>query len=240
MPSRSANGQILGGVLIGIATAIVILALVMLPFLTPAWVGFEQDRAAAPAWTGYSEMDLKTVTASILADLVTARGDFGVTLNGTPVLSEREQSHMRDVRGVFDAFGALALVSLGILIAASVRARGPAARERFWTAVRRGARGLAVGIAVIGVVAILAFDAAFEVFHRLFFAAGSYDFDPRTDRIVQLFPDQFWSETTLALGLVGLVVALAVGWFASRRLGATGRRDERVAGATVQAGGTSR
>jgi integral membrane protein (TIGR01906 family) len=240
VPSRSANGQILGGVLIGIATAIVILAVAVLPFLSPAWVGFEQDRAQAPAWTGYSDTDIRVVTGSILVDLVTDQGDFGVTLNGAPVLSERERSHMRDVRGVFDAFGVLALLSIAILVVAFLRARNAAARDRLWAAVRRGARGLAVGIAVVGVVAIFAFDAAFELFHRLFFTAGTYDFDPRTSRLVQLFPDQFWSETTMVVGLVGLILALAVGWFASRKLGAAARRGERVAGATVPASGSSR
>ena len=37
-------------------------------------------------------------------------------------------------------------------------------------------------------------------FHRIFFAGGTYLFDPRTERLVQLFPDQFWSETSIVLG----------------------------------------
>ena len=43
--------QSLGGrvasVVIGIATALVIIAIAILPFLTPQWVGFEQGRAQA-------------------------------------------------------------------------------------------------------------------------------------------------------------------------------------------------
>lgn len=217
MLSRSVTGRFLAGALVGAATAIVILAVTILPFLSPAWVGFEQDRAGAEAWTGYSPAELHRVTNSILGDLVIGSGDFGVTVDGVPVLNERERSHMRDVRGVFDALGLLAIVSFAGLGLAAWRARGPAARDRLWASVRNGARGLAAAIAVVGIVAVVAFDAAFELFHRLFFAAGSYDFDPRTDRIVQLFPDQFWSETTIVLGLVGLVAALAVGSFAARR-----------------------
>jgi integral membrane protein (TIGR01906 family) len=64
----------------------------------------------------------------------------------------------------------------------------------------------------------VAFDAAFEVFHRLFFAGGTYLFDPRTDRLVQLFPETFWSETATAVGAVILVLALGTAWFAGRRL----------------------
>ena len=45
----------LASLVVGIAAALVIVAIAILPFLTPAWVGFEQGRAQAAAWTGYSE-----------------------------------------------------------------------------------------------------------------------------------------------------------------------------------------
>jgi integral membrane protein (TIGR01906 family) len=82
--------------------------------------------------------------------------------------------------------------------------------------VASGAGGLAIAIAVIGVFTVFAFDAAFEVFHRLFFSAGSYTFDPRTDKLVQLFPEAFWSETATVVGVV-IVVAAAVTWWSARR-----------------------
>jgi integral membrane protein (TIGR01906 family) len=72
-------------------------------------------------------------------------------------------------------------------------------------------------LVVAGAFAVFAFDAAFEVFHRLFFSAGSYTFDPRTDRLVQLFPEQFWSETAIAVGAVAIVAALLTAWQAGRR-----------------------
>ena len=34
------------------------------------------------------------------------------------------------------------------------------------------------------------------------FPAGSYDFDPATERLVQLFPFQFWDETAMVVGIV--------------------------------------
>jgi integral membrane protein (TIGR01906 family) len=88
---------------------------------------------------------------------------------------------------------------------------------RAWKAIRNGARGLAVGVVVAGVVAFFAFDAAFEIFHRLFFAGGSYTFDPGTDRLVQLFPFAFWSETTMAVGAAIIVLAIIVAALAGRR-----------------------
>jgi hypothetical protein len=35
-------------------------------------------------------------------------------------------------------------------------------------------------------------------------------FDPRTEKLVQLFPDQFWSETSVALAGAVLVLAVLV------------------------------
>jgi integral membrane protein (TIGR01906 family) len=208
----------LSGALVAVATAFVILAVSIVPFLSRAWVGFEQDRAQAAAWTGYPPAQLHRVTNSILGDLVLARGDFAVEVDGRPVLGERERSHMRDVRGVFAGFALLAVASAVLLAAAAATNRRAAARRRLWQSVRRGAGGLAVAIVALGVVALVAFDTAFEIFHELFFPAGSFDFDPRTDRLVQLFPDVFWSETSIAVGALTFIAALAVVWLAQQRM----------------------
>jgi uncharacterized membrane protein len=64
---------------------------------------------------------------------------------------------------------------------------------------------------------LVAFDALFELFHQVFFPAGSYTFDPATERLVQLFPFQFWDDTALVLGVVIVVIALGVAVVASRR-----------------------
>jgi uncharacterized membrane protein len=52
----------------------------------------------------------------------------------------------------------------------------------------------------------------------LFFAGGSYTFDPRTERLVQLFPFTFWQETAIAVGVVSAVLAILVAAVATRRL----------------------
>ena len=207
----------LAAIATAIATAIVITAVAILPFLTPQWVSFEQGRAEAAAWTGYTPAELRMATDAILADLVFGPPDFDVAVNGQPVLVERERQHMRDVRGVFGGFALLAVVAGLFLVAALVGARRLGHPERAWAAIRGGAIGLAVGVVVAGVVATFAFDAAFEIFHRLFFAGGTYLFDPTTDRLVQLFPFAFWSETTMAVGGVILVLSIGVAFVAGRR-----------------------
>ena len=212
-------GARIASILIGLATAIVIVAIVILPFLSPQWVAFEQARSNATAWTGFTTAELRTATDAILADLVLG-GDFAVEIDGTPVLVERERQHMADVRSVFRGLWILAAISaLGLVVASRRRDRAGT-----WRAVRGGGIGLTIGVVVAGVVGLLAFDQLFELFHRIFFPPGSYLFDPATDRLVQLFPFAFWEETAMVVGAAIIAVALAVAVIA-------GRRARRQAGA---------
>ena len=191
---------------VALATVFLVLGIGVAALFNPIFVAFEQGRAASTAWTGYTTEELRTATDGILGDLYFG-GDFDVTVRGQPVLDPREQAHMRDVRGVFAGFFILVLLSAVGLGVAGWRARRQA---WFWRATRTGAIVLAAGVAVLGAVSLVAFDALFEVFHRIFFAGGTYLFDPRTERLVQLFPDQFWSETSIVLGIVLLALAGAV------------------------------
>jgi integral membrane protein (TIGR01906 family) len=213
---RSIAG-LLAALLTGVATLIVLIALAILPFLNPVWVGFGQERAQATAWTGFTQAQLAEVTGAILDDLVLGPPDFDVTLGGAPVLNEREQGHMRDVRDVFARFYMAAVVSAGVIVVLRLLARSDAARARFWGRMRRTGIVVAVGTVVVGILGVVFFDTAFEIFHQTFFPAGSYLFDPRTERLVQLFPQQFWVETTIAVGVVLILLALGLAWLAGRR-----------------------
>jgi integral membrane protein (TIGR01906 family) len=207
----------LAALVTALAGAVVVIAIAILPFLTPAWISFEQGRTGAATLTGYSPAELNGATNAILHDLVIGPPDFAVTVAGAPVLDERERAHMRDVRGVFAGFGLLALVAAVGLIVLAAGARRMGHPERAWAAIAAGMRWLIVAIVVAGVIAAVAFDAVFELFHELFFPGGSYTFDPRTDRLVQLFPFDFWSETTIVLGVVIVALAAVVAVVAGRR-----------------------
>lgn len=204
------------------ATAFVILGGSIAPFLAPPVVRFEQDRTHVAALTGFSTRALDETAAAILGDLVLWRGDFEIHISNGPigegVLNDAERSHMRDVRDVFTGFWIVVFAGFAVLAAGFRRARGAGSEAHAvaWRSVRNGARTLAVLIAVAGVFAVVAFDAAFEVFHRLFFSAGSYTFDPAHDRLVQLFPEAFWSEIAIAVGVVVIVVAVATAVLAGR------------------------
>jgi integral membrane protein (TIGR01906 family) len=209
--------RVLAALATGVAALLVLIALAILPFLNPVWVGIGQERAQALAWTGFTQEQLTAVSGAILDDLVFGPPDFDVTLDGSPVLNEREREHMRDVRNVFAGFYAAAIVAAAALVALRLAARSREARARFWHRLRRTGFAVAIGTVVAGILGVAFFDTAFELFHRTFFPAGSYLFDPRTERLVQLFPQQFWVESTIGVGIVLVGLALVLAWIAGRR-----------------------
>ncbi len=227
----------LAAIATAVAASIVVIAIAILPFLTPAWVSFEQGRTHAASLAGYSEADLSLASNAILHDLVLGPPDFTVQVGGAPVLEERERLHMRDVRGVFAGFFLIAAVAAVALAVLAIGARRSGHAARAWSAVAGGMRWLIVGIVVTGVVAAVAFDQLFEVFHELFFPAGSFTFDPRTDHLVQLFPFDFWSETTIVLGVAIVAIALVLSLVGGQMAVRAGRRAEASnASATVPVG----
>jgi integral membrane protein (TIGR01906 family) len=198
----------LGVILVAIATPCVIVGLSVLVFLNPIWVGFEQDRSNVDRLTGYTSAQVHEVTGSILSDLVFGPPDFAVTVNSAPVLDARERGHMVDVRTVMGELGFVALLAAIVLVALGLYSRG---RRWFWWAASIGARVLLVGVVVVGLAMTLVFDQIFELFHEIFFAPGTYLFNTSSEKLVQLFPDQFWSETSIALAIVVLALAVIVG-----------------------------
>jgi integral membrane protein (TIGR01906 family) len=204
---------------VALATALVITGTAIALFFNPVWVSFAQGRTDAPALTGWTAEQVDAVTRDIVLEVWLGPGSFEQEVAGQPVFVARERSHMADVRRVVLSFYALVLAALLVLVGAGVASRGA---RWFRGAVALGAGGLAVGAVAVGTAFALFFDRAFTIFHQLFFAEGSWTFDPATDRLVQLFPDQFWTETSVAIAVVVLGLAIAV-WALARPRGRPGR-----------------
>jgi integral membrane protein (TIGR01906 family) len=223
----------LAALVIGSSVAIVLAALAVMPFLTPVWMGIGQAHARATEWTGYTDGQLRSVTDAIVHDLVFGPPDFAAPLPGgtTPVLSDAERAHMRDVRGVFAGFCLVALGAAGVLAGAFALARTRGARARLWRRLARSGTVVAIVTVVGGGLGVLVFDQAFTLFHEVFFPGGNWAFDPRKDKLVQIFPDQFWSDTTIAVGITIVLLALGLRWLGGRRAA----RLERVGGEAAPA-----
>jgi hypothetical protein len=211
----------LAGVLVSAATALVILGAVVLLLISPLYLHPALDEAGSAAYLTAGGLALDAPGAAGLSDrtvqeLFLGPGTFAFPAPGTsqPFYDGAEASHLRDARAVLYAF--LLVVAAGAV--ALVAALAAARREAWlWRAIGRGAGALAMGLAVIGVFATVAFDQAFTLFHEVFFPGGNWSFDPRTERLVQLYPIPFWELTSTVLVGAAVIVGALVWWLARRR-----------------------
>ena len=211
--ARSSWTTFLAG-LAGLATVIVIIGSTVALFFNPLWVAFEQGRSGVAAITGYTPVQVGAVTGSILADLFFGPPGFAAAVNGQPVLDVAERAHMVDVRTVLLPASVLFVISVGVLVALVASNRQ---RAFVWRAIARGSSAI-VPVGIVAMVAVLFFfDGAFLAFHLVFFPQGNFSFDPRTERFPQLFPDQFWTETSTGIAVVGLTIAVLVTVVSRRR-----------------------
>lgn len=199
----------------GVSAALVLVAAAIMPFLTPFWIFPTQGRTEADAWTGWSLETVHAVTGEVLVDLVVGPPEFDQAVDGVPVFNERERGHLRDVRTVFIAFAVVAAVATAVLATSWWLGRGGTGA---WRGIRGGAQVLTIAVVALGLTSIVAFDTVFEAFHTLLFPGGSYTFDPSSERLVQLFPYEFWFQTAIALGLLIVVLALATVALATWRI----------------------
>jgi integral membrane protein (TIGR01906 family) len=79
-------------------------------------------------------------------------------------------------------------------------------------------------LAVAGGLGASGFDAAWRRFHELIFSNDFWLLNPRTDRLIQIFPPEFWQNIVFLIGLLAAAQAALVLLVAGLYLGATSRR----------------
>ena len=181
-----------------------------MPYFPPDEYGFtKEDRLK---WAPYA-LDYLTNNEDIsyLGDL-----EFE---DGSPLYSERELSHMDDVRLVTQGALRVWYVSLALLLLLGVLAWFGDWWQEYLLGLRRGGWlmvGLAVTIGLIVVVGILinpdVFWNFFAGFHSLFFEGDSWLF-LYSDTLIRLFPIRFWQDAFLLAAVIALGggIALALG-----------------------------
>lgn len=180
------------------------------------------DRFDVERRTGLPREEIDRGAAELRAYFVNdaERADIVVTTrsgDAAPLFSEREVLHLIDVKRLLARTYDAGWASIGVMVAfvAGVvwwRRRGgrhavlhPLARA----GVLAGAV-VAVGIGALAVVAVAGFDEAFRQFHLLFFTNDLWQLSSR-DRLIQMFPQAFFFETTLLIGATTIAFAALVG-----------------------------
>jgi len=159
-----------------------------------------EDRLAyAPLALDYL---LNDAPPSFLADLTFP--------NGSTLFTDREVSHMLDVKNVVRPAMAVGYGVWIALLALGAWARWGGWWSEYRAGLRRGGWLTAGLVAVIAVGAAVSFWQFFTLFHGLFFEGESWIF-LYSDTLIRLFPIRFWQDAFLMAGVIALGGGLALG-----------------------------
>ena len=233
-----------------IATALFFIAVPLFLLLTnvriagtePRVYGYAFSQYDAVARTGIDRVQLDAAADDIVRYFQSGSGDelldIRVTINGQEeaLYTQREVLHMRDVKDLFQFTFRLQEIAFVFLVSYVVVvflwSRERAFRELARQSIIAGGATVAIlGAGAIGV--LLGFDSLFEQFHLLSFSNDFWRLNPATDRLIQMFPQGFWFDVTLGVGVItamqGGVVALAgygyLVWDDNRRARWTSRQQ---------------
>ncbi len=135
-------------------------------------------------------------------------------LDGAPLYNTRELKHMQDVQNVYQAVCRLWQIAFGLLIIAALALAWQAdTRPTLAVALQWGGL-LTVGlVAIVGLLAVVAWQVWFVAFHEIFFAPGTWTFN-YSDTLIRLFPEKFWFDAALTVAglslLGGLLLATSI------------------------------
>lgn len=179
--------------------------------------GFRENNAAAI--TGVSLPELDRAAAELIAyfedDAPLLTTTVQIDGQEAPLYNDREIAHMKDVKALMRFVYRLNEFSLAVIITYITCVYLWAREKSLRTLAVQLLIGVGVGFAAlgfVGVFAITGFDAAWTRFHKLAFNNGLWRLDPSRDRLIQMFPERFWQESTYIIGALTLVeVAVIVG-----------------------------
>lgn len=143
------------------------------------------------------------------------------------LFSARETAHLRDVKDLFQL--TFRIQELGVIyvftyvVGVFIWAREGSLR-RLATQILAASLVVMAIILALGAVALLGFDRAFEQFHFVAFDNDLWRLNPRTDRLIQMFPEGFWFDASMLVGLLTVVEAALLAFAAGLYLGLTRRR----------------
>ena len=135
--------------------------------------------------------------------LITVRNSGGEI---EPLFNSEETTHMADVkdlvRTLFTVQVASVFLILTLAIMLAVWSPRTLARGALQGALLTGGILLAAGV-----VAASGFDAAWTQFHQIAFTNDFWELNPRTDHLIQMFPEAFWQEITTLIVMATLLEA---------------------------------
>ncbi len=129
---------------------------------------------------------------------------------GCAMFNASELRHMDDVKSVATALFASALACLATALALLiVSKRKPERQRQIRAGIRLGAHLTITLILTLAALALASWNFAFDFFHDLLFAAGTWRF-PYSDTLIRLYPEQLFMDAALSIGAFCLLDAVMI------------------------------
>lgn len=199
--------------------------------ITPAYLAVEYNTPGFPADPyGFTKQDrlhwskiaaeylLNDADISFLADLRFPDGQQAPPESCqymddcTRLYNDRELKHMEDVKTVVKAALNVWYVGLGLLLLFWFIAGQAHWGQEYRQGLQRG--GWLTVFLLLGIIlfVLLSFNVLFVAFHNVFFQAGTWQF-LFSDTLIRLFPERFWRDTFIAVGVLSGGAGLAIAYF---------------------------
>ena len=211
----------------------------------PLVYDYALDRYDAEETTGLSRDDLDGTGAALRDYFNNSEKTFyySVTENGlpAPVFNARETRHMEDVKQLVVWLNRLQMLSVMFVVAYGIVFFVWSPEGNLRQLAGQSLAGLLLGflaIGAVGAVAAVGFDAAFEKFHEVAFSNDLWRLNPRTDHLIQMFPEEFWRDATFMLGALCLIEAALIAAIAGVYL-LSSRGERRHLAGSVSVGASS-
>lgn len=213
-PSQKAH-SILGWLVTILVPLVIVLTGVRL-MMTPAFLkieysmpGFPEDRY------GFTRQD-RLYWSQIALDYLLNSADISFLgdlrfEDGSPVYNERELKHMVDVKIALNTTMLVWYLSIGGLFVLGLWAWRANWLHEYRLGVARGGWVTVVFVGSIILFVLLSFGVFFVAFHNVFFEPGTWLFY-YSDTLIRLFPERFWRDIFIYVGLFSLVTGLLLGW----------------------------
>jgi len=215
-----------------IASAAFILMLILtLLFSDVQWVAFDRNyysqqygKYQIPQAIGMSSEDLMKATDYLLNYIDGKRDDldFQMNIKGTQqeFFSQRDKQHMIDVKDLFIQGKLIRNIAFWycVIFLAFFCYKASDRRVRFSKLLIYTFIGGIIPIILLGILMSIDFYKYFTIFHEIFFDNDLWQLDLAKDRLVNMFPEAFFSDTAfrivflyigelvllLMLGIIGL------------------------------------
>ena len=183
--------------------------------LTPAFVQLEYRTPNFPPDPyGFTQED-RLFWSKIALDYL--QNDEGISFleelqfeDGTAVYNARELKHMVDVKNAVQATLIVWYISLVGIFLLGIWAYFGGWLTGYKQGLRKGGWITVALVAVTMVAVLIAFSVFFVFFHGIFFDPGTWVFR-FSDTLIRLFPERFWRDTFIAIGLFALAGGLVLG-----------------------------